>query len=237
MLCVGGGGGGANGQYGGGASGYLNSGVFLVVPGSVFPVTVGRGGGGGNRQYGSGSRAAGNSPGAKSSIGNLLNCAGGETSRDLTIAKGGSGGGGGCFLKSNKGGIGGTNGESGEGCDFGVGGSGQGSFTPYFSSLSFNTFVAGAGGSGGTTEFAGGGGGGGVLVNGDGTSADNGTIITSGKGGRGFGAGGGAGGYESITGCSYAWGGGNGAAGLIYIEWDSPSMSHFQRIIFYFNLF
>ena len=42
VLCVGGGGGGANGHQSGGASGYVSSGVFSVSPGAVYAVKVGR---------------------------------------------------------------------------------------------------------------------------------------------------------------------------------------------------
>jgi hypothetical protein len=67
------------------------------------------------------------------------------------------------------------------------------------------------------STHAGGGGGGGVLLDGIGPSGQDGGAAFSGKGGGGFGGGGGAGGYDASGNVRIA--GGNGAPGLVYVEW------------------
>eukprot|EP00761_Pharyngomonas_kirbyi_P011333 gb/GECH01011358.1/.p1 GENE.gb/GECH01011358.1/~~gb/GECH01011358.1/.p1 ORF type:complete len:500 (+),score=103.19 gb/GECH01011358.1/:1-1500(+) len=215
VLVVGGGGGGANGHQGGGGSGYVKSSTLDVSGKSSVPVTVGDGGSGALRH--SSNNIEGNSPGGISSFGQLLSADGGKTSTDTNsaAADGGSGGGGSCN-GGNDGGDGGSGGTDGGSCTY-DGGHGQGSsFTQSLSIFVRNNFSAGSGGQGGTSSHSGGGGGGGVLMNGDGPKGEDGPKGYSAKGGQGYGGGGGAGGYES--GHDRA-AGGNGAHGMVYVEW------------------
>lgn len=68
-----------------------------------------------------------------------------------------------------------------------------------------------------------GGGAGGVLLNGLGPKSSNGASIYSGKGGFGYRAGGGVGGIFGFNNTRYA--GGNGADGLVYIQYAIKSAS------------
>ena len=163
-------------------------------------------------------RIVGNTNGGTSSFGALLSAAGGFTQTAINGpgGAGGSGGGGSCN-SGPLGGAGGTNGSVGGACTY-LGGAGQGSFAPLFLPLVRSVFTAGAGGAGGTGSHAGGAGAGGVLVGGAGPSAQNGAAAYSGKGGTGYGAGGGGGGLDfAVNGDRVA--GGNGAAGLVYVEY------------------
>ncbi len=68
-------------------------------------------------------------------------------------------------------------------------------------------------------------------MNGTGPSGGNGgDAVLSGKGGQGYGAGGGSGGCNVDGSCADCDAGGNGASGLVYIEWNptriSFSLSH-----------
>lgn len=217
VLCVGGGGGGGSGHQGGGGSGFVASGTYAVIPGQTFTITVGNGGNGAQTMYADNS-LVGNTPGGASSFGNLLTANGGGTVGCVNCAagNGGSGGGGACNAGS-PGGNGGTNGAAGTGCTHSPG-TGQGSFALHFALFSQNTFSAGNGGQGGTGSHAPGGGGGGVKMNNSGPNGQNGIQTFSAIGGEGYGGGGGAGGYNGPSG-ENRWAGGNGAAGLVYVEW------------------
>jgi len=216
VLCVGGGGGGGNGHSGGGGAGYVSTGTFTVNSGQSIAVTVGGGGTGAIEQNGS-NTVAGISPGGSSSFGGLLSAGGGQvvTSSGSSANAGGSGGGGSCNAGTN-GGNGGTGGSNGGSCS-NSGGQGQGNYVPSLSLFIHSTVSAGAGGQGGSSSHAGGGGGGGVLINANGPAGANGPKVWSGKGGNGYGGGGGAGGYDSSTSIREA--GGNGASGVVYVEW------------------
>lgn len=218
VLCVGGGGGGCSGHQGGGGSGYVNTGTISVSPGQNISITVGSGGLGAQAVV-STNTVIGITPGGSSSFGGSVTANGGlvVTGVNQTGNNGGSGGGGACN-SGPVGGSGGTNGTNGGSCTY-TGGTGQGaSFSSGFNLFSANTISGGSGGAGGTGSHAGGGGGGGVLINGSGPSAQDGTQSFSGKGGSGYGAGGGAGTYNSPSG-NTRYAGGNGANGLVYIEW------------------
>lgn len=216
VLAIGGGGGGANGHQGGGGSGYVSTGTFAVSPGQNIAVTVGQGGDGADQR--NDNNIVGLTSGTSSSFGAFLTANGGGVTSGVNQpgGSGGSGGGGSCNGGS-PGGNGGTNGNSGGSCSY-SGGSGQGgSFSSFFGSLTRNTVSAGPGGSGGNMTHSGGGGGGGIRINGSGPSAGDGNAGgSSGQGGEGYGAGGGGGGYQSGQ---PRYGGGDGANGVVYIEW------------------
>lgn len=161
---------------------------------------------------------AGNTPGRPSSFGALLSVAGGQTP---TVGNGpggdgGSGGGGSCN-DGPIGGAGGSAGGSGLACTY-QGGIGQGSLVAALASFTVHTLTAGPGGAGGTSSHAGGGGAGGVVLDGAGPSGSDGPQAFSGKGGRGYGAGGGGGGFDAPTG-TLRFAGGNGAPGVVHVEW------------------
>lgn len=218
VLCVGGGGGGASGHQGGGGSGYVSANTVSVTPGQTITVTVGQGGTGA-QQVVSTNTIIGITPGGASSFGSLVTANGGQvvTQVNQTGNDGGSGGGGSCNSGSN-GGDGGTNGSNGGSCSY-SGGNGQGgTFSSGFGLFTANTISAGAGGAGGGPTHAGGGGGGGVLINGTGPTAQSGPQSYSAQGGVGYGGGGGAGTYNSGAG-AVRWEGGNGADGVVYVEW------------------
>jgi len=206
VCVVGGGGGGGGGHSGGGGSGHVRTGTYSVSPGQSISITVGAGGTGGPNGGGSGTN------GNSSSITGIQTASGGSGAGNSTSGgSGGSGGGGGCNA-GNPGGTGGTNGGNGGSCTYSGGAGGN------FNSLAiFSTglaITAGAGGAGGNTSHAGGGGGGGVEITGYSVNGSDGVNQLSGKGGRGFGGGGGGGGYAGPY-----YQGGNGAAGVVYIEW------------------
>lgn len=216
VLCVGGGGGGASGHQGGGGSGYVQTGTFSVTPGQSIAVTVGSGGNGAIA-VNSTNDIIGISPGTSSSFGSLLTANGGQvvTSVNGGGQNGGSGGGGSCNGGS-PGGNGGTGGGNGGPCNQPAG-SGQGNYTSSLTQFIRNSITAGAGGIGGNSSHSGGGGGGGILINNAGPAGANGPQSWSGRGGNGYGGGGGAGGYEGSSNIRQA--GGNGAAGVVYVEW------------------
>jgi hypothetical protein len=215
VLCVGGGGGGGNGHSGGGGSGFVATGTFSVSQGQSIAVTVGQAGNGAIQQ--TDNSVVGISPGGSSSFGNLLSAGGGQvvTSSGSTANSGGSGGGGSCN-GGTTGGNGGTGGSNGGSCTY-SGGAGQGNYVPALSLFVHSSVSAGSGGLGGSSSHAGGGGGGGVLIGGAGPVGADGPQSWSGKGGNGYGGGGGAGGYSSSSNIRHA--GGNGAPGVVYVEW------------------
>lgn len=217
VLVVGGGGGGANGHQGGGGSGYVNVATISVTPGEAVPITVGAGGSGANECDGC-NDINGNTPGEVSSFGSYLSANGGQTPTTINGpgGNGGSGGGGSCNSGTN-GGDGGTGGASGGSCDYN-GGSGQGDYTADLATFTELAITAGAGGAGGSSSHAAGGGGGGVFVDAAGPSAGDGPRSWSAMGGHGYGAGGGGGGYDSST-SRMRERGGDGAPGVVYVEW------------------
>jgi len=220
VLAVGGGGGGANGHQGGGGAGYVTVGTVSVASGQSIDITIGVGGSGANDAVGSNS-IVGLTAGGLTSFGGLLSAAGGGVVSGVNQSgqSGGSGGGAACNSGS-LGGQGGSGGSDGQRCQSGSSmpiGYGQGDYTALLSLFVENLITAGVGGLGGTGTHAGGGGAGGILINGLGISADAGNAAFSALGGEGYGAGGGAGGLNfNIN--STRYGGGDGAAGLVYIE-------------------
>ncbi len=220
VLAIGGGGGGANGHQGGGGSGYVQTATLAVTPGQTIPVTVGVGGLGATLQPNN--NIIGLTPGLASSFGSLLTANGGGAVSGVNArgGAGGSGGGGSCN-SGPLGGSGGAGGNNGNACSY-LGGIGQGNYVPSLALFTANSITAGAGGAGGTSSHSGGGGAGGILINNAGINAGDGSQTFSGKGGKGYGAAGGAGGYEGSLGAN-RWAGGNGASGLVYVEWESPA--------------
>lgn len=216
VLAVGGGGGGANGHQGGGGSGRVVTATLTVTPGEVVPVIVGAGGLGA-ALCNNCNEIIGNTPGGPSSFGELT-AAGGNTPTVVNGpgANGGSGGGGSCN-GGPLGGAGGAAGGNGGACSY-QGGAGQGSFVAALATFTAHELSAAPGGAGGMASHAGGGGGGGVYLDLEGPSAADGANPTfSAKGGRGYGAGGGGGSYDFSGSVRFA--GGNGASGLVYVEW------------------
>ena len=214
VIAIGGGGGGANGHQGGGGSGFVSEGTFNVTPGLQISVSVGRGGNGGLTSIGN-NDITGLTSGTDSRFGNFLIANGGGIVTGQW--NGGSGGGGGCNPGSS-GGSGGSAGNYGSGCS-NTPGTGQGaSFVSTFNSFIHNQLTPGFGGAGGRSSHSGGGGGGGILMNGLGPKASDGIQSFSGLGGYGYGAGGGAGGYDQSS--STRWAGGNGANGMVYVEYE-----------------
>lgn len=216
VLAVGGGGGGANGHQGGGGSGRVATATLVVAPGEVVPVIVGAGGLGA-ALCNNCNEIVGNTPGGPSSFGELT-AAGGNTPTVINGpgANGGSGGGGSCN-GGPVGGAGGSGGSNGAACTY-QGGIGQGSFTAALTSFTVHALSAAPGGAGGMASHAGGGGAGGVYLDLEGPSAaDGANPMFSAKGGRGYGAGGGGGSYDFSGSVRFA--GGNGASGLVYVEW------------------
>jgi hypothetical protein len=216
VLAVGGGGGGANGHQGGGGSGRVAFATLAVTPGTTIPITVGGPGEGAEPCSGC-NEILGNTAGGTSAFGAALTALGGATPTVINGpgGAGGSGGGGSCN-GGPVGGAGGTAGGAGGGCTY-VGGAGQGSFAAALAALTVRALTAGAGGAGGVSTHGAGGGGGGVLVDGAGPSGGDGAAMFSAKGGVGYGAGGGGGGYDASGPVRVA--GGDGAAGLVYVEW------------------
>ena len=213
VCVVGGGGGGGGGHSGGGGSGHVLTGTYAVVPGQNFSISIGSGGSGG--AGGNQVQGTGGNNGTASSITGLLTANGGNgAGASTTGGSGGSGGGGGCNA-GNPGPNGGSNGSPGGACTYSGGLGGNFNSLAIFSSgLSI---TAGAGGAGGTLSHSGGGGGGGVQITGYNVNGFDGVNNASAKGGRGFGGGGGGGGYNGSNGIYYQ--AGNGAPGLVYIEW------------------
>ncbi len=231
VLAIGGGGGGANGHQGGGGSGYFGLGTFAVSGGSSIAVTVGSGGNGADSCYGC-NTITGLTSGTNSSFGGFLTVGGGLGVSGVNQSgnNGGSGGGGawngGINSTGTAGGAGGSGGSNGENANY-LGGLGQGDYTSLLSLFVENTITAGAGGAGGqggtgNEHWNPGGGAGGILINGAGPNGDAGASIYSGQGGFGYGAGGGAGGYFG-NGDPMRYAGGNGADGLVYLEFTDPN--------------
>ncbi|MEZ4363002.1 MAG: hypothetical protein R3B48_22615 [Kofleriaceae bacterium] len=216
VLLIGGGGGGANGHQGGGGAGFVTTAQLNVTPGDVVPVVVGAGGLGA-AACDNCNDILGNTAGGSSSYGALV-VTGGNTPGVVNGpgASGGSGGGGSCNA-GPIGGAGGAGGAGGGACSY-EGGAGQGSYAASLAALVQRTLSAGPGGAGGMASHAGGGGAGGIFLDGTGPAAFDGANPTfSAKGGKGYGAGGGAGSYDGSGTLRFA--GGNGAPGLVYIEW------------------
>lgn len=224
VFLVGGGGGGANGHQGGGGAGFVSSGTFAVNEGEIFSILVGAGGFGGQTAYAS-NDIIGSSSGGSSAFGALLSAAGGGT---VTFpnqgGQNGSSGGGGACNAGSVGGNGGSGGAAGQSCQSGSAmpvGNGQGNYSGLFTTFTDVVLGFGAGGLGGTSSHAGGGGAGGVTLNGAGPVAASGVQPFSGRGGFGYGAGGGGGGFDGAF--QERWAGGNGANGLVYLEFVSVS--------------
>ena len=221
VLVVGAGGGGGSGHHGGGGSGEVVTGTFAVTGGDTLSLFVGQGGSGAETIVGS-SDLIGISAGEDSFFDFLVAGGGGFDNRNIGGHDGGSGGGGACN-SGTLGGSGGSGGSDGQACQVGPGfvaiGLGQGDFTALLTSFDDNLLSAGAGGAGGTGTHAGGGGAGGVQINGLGENGQDGVnAIFGAKGGSGYGAGGGGG---SINGTPTRFGGGDGANGLVYIEYTA----------------
>ena len=232
VVAVGGGGGGGGGHYGygasggGGGSGYVKVGTYTVS--SPATVTVGAAGSGGS--------GAGNNggTGGTSSFGSHLSASGGTggyngyySGNGQIVCAGGAGGSGGGAGSWNTGtnGAGGSGGTSGANStcsspaldSYGHPGTsangGTGAGFDSYASITEVTITNGSGGSGGVGDYRGGGGGGGVIVGGAGTSLAQAGASAPGNPGQGYGAGGG--------GASNSAAGGNGAPGIVYVEWDS----------------
>ena len=237
VLVVGGGHGGGSGSTGGGGSGFVSIGELDVQPGEMIEIAVGSGGAGSEYIICSYYCAwiQKSKTGETSSFGNYLTADGGvsrPTSGDnhrLSGGSGGSGGGAPCggSCTSGNGGSGGFDGFNGTTPDNGAysPGKGQGGFAVKLRTMfRYNQLTPGEGGQGFSASNwgAGGGGAGGVLLNNRGPSSvgfgQNGAA-----GGRGYGAGGGGGksmhyrvGNEEFV---HSYAGGNGANGLVYVEW------------------
>jgi len=245
LLIGAGGGGGATIERGIGGTGGGSGQVVVktvTVNGTPIETRIGQPGLGGISFRQSGS------PGSASSFGADTAAGGGagnpSVGGTVSVADGGNSGGGGAGGGSYQqgshagaGGAGGTSGGDGEDGQPGIdpaqpvggtsGGKGH-SFPAFtFSSIEITAGAGGKGGSYGADSIGygggGGGGGGGVLINSKGGEAADGATgpgprsginVGGGKGGAGFGAGGGGGG-NYVVGAH----GGDGAAGLIYIEW------------------
>lgn len=238
VLAVGGGGGGANGHSGGGGSGYVTVDTVDVKQGDVFEVVVGAGGKGADEVRET-NLITGNTDGGASKLGAAVVADGGKSVypvagrwQDAFNTFGGDGGSGGgaagykCV--QGHGGMAGNNGadcgsnDDGAWPPIGAGGSGQGDYTKNLTIFKENKFTSGEGGLNIANAVASGwvpgGGAGGIILNGYGPDAQNGACPSApAMGGKGYGAGGGSGGLEG-TWVRYA--GGNGASGLVYIEWD-----------------
>jgi len=215
VLVVGGGGAGAlsgqriaYGPYsGGGGSGYVNVQWANGISGAIA-ITVGAG------AY---AASTYDTQGGTSCFGGI--CAAGGHSGSQN-GPGGAGGSGGGYGSPNIAGWGGNwGGNSSDGY-----GPGQGNYAGALANFHLNSLTGGGGGqpmSNNTTTW-GGGGGGGILLNGGGPSGGAGAYSMSftpmGQGGVGYGAGGGGGQFMCTSQC---WGGaGQGAGGLVYVEWS-----------------
>ena len=218
-LAVGGGAGGGSGHAGGGGSGYVRVEELAVTPLAQFRVTVGRGGCGSTMKIGDDASQNGGADG-RSAFGSLLSADGGTALTSWQYGGSGGSGGGAPWYDSSSGtsGAGGTDGANGANSASGHnGGTGQGMYSDRLRSFKLNVFTAGSGGAGASGNWMGGGGGGGVLMNGEGPSGGRGQYGNT-YGGNGYGAGGAGGSYVFIVGHpSYA--GGDGADGLVYVEW------------------
>ena len=220
VLAIGGGGAGAGSHWGGGGSGYLAGGTFAVSAGDIFSITIGQGGQAAN--------CAGNSclgdDGSATVFDNLLTANGGFATNGSIGYRGGNGGsGGGGAGNSGFGGSGGTGGSDGLTGRSYIGGIGQGSseWDALLALISEVQVTAGNGGDASASTHGGGGGGGGILIDGIGLigGTGNSQLFSAGVGGSGYGAGGGSGGYDAGTGYQV---GGNGADGVVLIQFSQP---------------
>ena len=212
VLVVGGGAGGGSGYAGGGGSGYVQVGEVVVEQFERINIVVGKGGQGSGHRVNDQSQTA--TAGERSAFGQYHTSNGGVApTSNWQGSQGGSGGGGPSHPNTGTSGAGGTDGGAGNNA-WQSGGNGQGTYSNSLRIFKRNSFVPGSGGAGGSIAFGhvGGGGGGGLLVNGKGPAGGNGQYA---RGGAGYGAGGG-GGY--LLG-NHWFGGGNGADGLVYVEW------------------
>lgn len=212
VMAIGGGGGGGGGHQGGGGSGYVSFGTFTVT--GPVAVTVGTGGTGAMGSSANDQPSGTN--GMASNFGSLLSAAGGQTTPGVNTRGGHGGSGGGGSGNSGSGAAGGTNGGNGSAATY-SGGTGQGAFDGQLAGFLAVTLTAGQGGSGGSSSHGGGGGGGGVVVAGSSVSGAGGLDANSAGGGEGYGGGGGGGGCCQST--PSRAGGGDGANGMVYIEW------------------
>ena len=217
MLVVCGGAGGGSGYAGGAGSGYVHAEEVAVEQFERVLIKVGKGGQGSQFKIDNSTQTA--TAGEPSAFGHYLIANGGVAPMSNWQGSAGGSGGGGPSTSSNynygttNSGNGGSNGSEGNSA-WQSGGSGQGTYSNKLTIFKHNVFAPGSGGTGGSIQYGyvGGGGGGGVLVNGNGPAGGNGQYA---RGGTGYGAGG-AGGY--LIG-NHWFGGGNGADGLVYVEW------------------
>ena len=228
VLIVGGGGGGGSGAAGGGAAGFVRSEVFELKPNVVVKITVGKGGKGSTLKD---NCSQDSQPGGRSFSVDTFTRMAEKTTRVPVIynwqgASGGSGGGEGCnytsgYCGSGSGGSGGSNGNyASHGETFGFG-RGQGNYTKILKQFNQSSISAGAGGKGRLYAAAGGGGAGGILIDGLGPSGGDGAQPAGSQGGKGYGAGGGSG-FIDLNKKYYFntfLNGGDGADGVVYIEW------------------
>lgn len=225
-LIVGGGGGGANGHQGGGGAGEVLIGTLSVSAGQSISYNVGAGGSGADSAVSS-NVIIGLTGGGSSSFGIFTASGGGVVAGVNLGGHNGSSGGGAACNGGSLGGNGGSGGSNGQACQFGSSmpiGTGQGDYTALLALFSEDAVTAGSGGAGGTGTHAGGGGAGGILINGIGPAAGNGLAAFSALGGQGFGAGGGAGGLDGFLN-SIRYGGGDGASGLVYLQYNAVSVA------------
>ena len=212
-LVVGGGGGGSSFMNGGGGSGFVAADTVKVTPGTIYRVTVGEGG-------------ACNMNGSASAFATLKVDG---AFRSSNFGGNGGSGGGGCFYQCSggataNGGSGGSDGKTCSNTSICAAGKGQGLYADLLSIFTKTIVSEGEGGAYGYGLSSGkntaGGGAGGVLINGNGPNGGDGDrhyrYGSGGKGGIGYGAGGGAGGFDGRA----VYNGGNGAPGVVYIEWD-----------------
>ena len=211
VFAIGGGAGGGSGGQGGGGSGYWKCEVLSVNEKQVIQIRLGKGGAPGHN-------------GENTLFGNLLLAEGGYTANGTNGGNGGSGGGAGSPLGLKNAGNGGSQGRDGKDVETSKGGIGQKDWFKQWQCNNFtiNRFSNGYYGTGASRDPAcaatgGGGGGGGARINGANFQAGFGKMsICGGQGGVGFGAGGGAGGtLVNMTDAD----GGQGADGLVYIEY------------------
>lgn len=220
VLLVGGGGGGANGHQGGGGAGQVLVQTLTVTAGQTFALSVGAGGTGAVSQNAD-NVIVGLTAGGATTFG-ALSADGGQVVNGINLGghDGSSGGGAACNAGS-LGGAGGSGGTNGQACQSGSSmplGFGAGDYLASLVVFDDVSVTAGAGGAGGTGTHAGGGGAGGVLLDLVGPSGGDGLAAFSALGGQGYGAGGGAGGLD-VTLNEIRFGGGDGADGLVLVEY------------------
>lgn len=224
VLVVGGGGGGGSGTAGGGGAGFVKSSIFEVEPNVIIEITVGAGGKGSTRKD---TCLQNSQPGGRSSFGSVLHAEGGDNHKGPCTtnshgSSGGTGGGAGCvnikgYCHSGAGGSGGSDGSNASRGQSSGPGAGQGNYNEQLKLFRNSSITAGAGGRGKLYAAAGGGGGGGILINGLGPVAGSGQEPAGSQGGKGYGAGGGSGFLQPNQNQFHS--GGNGADGVVYVEW------------------